>query len=213
MHEELLDIFDEAGAQIGVAKRTEAHRLGLWHQTFHCWIYRVQEGGIQLLFQKRHPDKDTSPNLLDITSAGHLVASERPEDGVRELEEELGLPVAFAALEPIGVIRDIGKEPGIIDKEICHVFTYACDQPLHAYQLQPEEVTGLFWVRLDDLEPLFAGKRDRLEASGFLVEGDGGTKRDVALEVGQRAFVPHESHYYEQVFAAVRRIGTALLEK
>ncbi|MFD2370255.1 hypothetical protein ACFSO0_09915 [Brevibacillus sp. GCM10020057] len=131
---------------------------------------------------------------------------------MRELGEELGLSVAFAALEPNGAIRDVGIGPGMIDKELCHVFAYACDQPLHAYELQPEEVTGLFWVNLDDLETLFFGKRDKLQAAGFLADANE-AKRDVVLDVGREAFVPHESHYYTYVFSAVRRLGAALLEK
>ncbi|WP_372454640.1 NUDIX hydrolase, partial [Priestia aryabhattai] len=81
--------------------------MGLWHQTFHCWIYRVVNDQIEMLFQKRHPQKDTCPDLLDITSAGHLLASEQPCDGVRELEEELGLSVSFEELDKLGVIRDV----------------------------------------------------------------------------------------------------------
>ncbi|MED4585099.1 NUDIX hydrolase [Brevibacillus choshinensis] len=209
MREEQLDIFDETGAHIGVAARSEVHRLGHWHQTFHCWIYRVLEGKIQLLFQKRHPEKDTFPDLLDITSAGHLVASEEPEDGVRELEEELGLAVSFDELHRIGVIKDVGTAPGIIDKELCHVFAYPFDQPLHDYVLQPEEVTGLVWVDLDELERLFAGSGDKLEVAGFLSEPDG-TRQDIVLQVDQTAFVPHESHYYQQVFTAIRVLGNAI---
>ncbi len=212
MHEEVLDIYDESGRHIGVAKRSEVHRLGHWHQTFHCWIYRVREGKIQVLFQRRHPEKDTFPNLLDITSAGHLAASEVPEDGVRELKEELGLAVAFEALEHIGVIKDEGTAPGIIDRELCHVFAYACDQPLDEYVLQPEEVTGLLWVDLDELERMFAGERDRLETAGILAEPDG-TRQEVLLRVEPHAFVPHESHYYEQVFTAIRKLGNAMRSK
>lgn len=208
MREEMLDIIDEeTGAPIGVAARGEVHRLGHWHQTFHCWIYTVREGGIELLFQKRHPEKDTCPNLLDITSAGHLAAAEGPADGVRELEEELGIKIPFAALQSVGVIKDVMVSPGICDKELCHVYACASDRPLHDYRLQPEEVTGLFWVRLDELERLFAGELSRITAEGFLSEADG-TKKDVVLEVAQAAFVPHEWHYYRRVFAAVRRLAS-----
>ncbi|MDR7318411.1 NUDIX domain-containing protein [Brevibacillus nitrificans] len=206
MKAEILDIFDESGTPIGVAPRTEVHRLGHWHQTFHCWIYRVEQSKIWLLFQKRHPQKDTCPDLLDITSAGHLVASEGPADGVRELEEELGLTVSFDALDEIGVINDVMTAPGIIDKEMCHVFAYACDQPLQAYVLQAEEVTGLLWAELDEVERLFAGEMATIAVHGFLSEPDG-TKQEVELRVEQSAFVPHEAHYYQQVFAAVRSLG------
>ncbi|MFS0555121.1 NUDIX hydrolase [Brevibacillus sp. 179-C9.3 HS] len=203
MQEEQLDIFDEAGQHIGVETRSEVHRLGYWHQTFHCWIYRVVDEQIELLFQKRHPQKDTCPNLLDITSAGHLIASEQPSDGVRELEEELGLSVSYEELDLIGVIRDVTLAPTIIDKEMCHTFLYECEQPLREYRVQEEEVTGLFWVRLNALEQLFAGENGQMTVNGFLLE-ENGEQKDTDMIVTKADFVPHEAHYYQQVFAAVK---------
>ena len=206
MQEEQLDIFDEAGQHIGVEARSEVHRLGLWHQTFHCWIYRVVEGQIEILFQKRHPQKDTCPNLLDITSAGHLLASEQPSEGVRELYEELGLSVRFEQLSEIGMIRDVMSSPGIIDKEMCHTFVFECEQPLDDYVLQQEEVTGLLWVRLEPLEQLFNGALTEVTAAGFLVD-ENGSAIDTECKVTQTDFVPHEAHYYEQVFMAIKRLA------
>lgn len=206
MQEEQLDIFDEAGQHIGVEARSEVHRLGLWHQTFHCWIYRVVEGQIEILFQKRHPQKDTCPNLLDITSAGHLLASEQPSEGVRELYEELGLSVRFEQLSEIGMIRDVMSSPGIIDKEMCHTFVFECEQPLDDYVLQQEEVTGLLWVRLEPLEQLFNGALTEVTAAGFLVD-ENGSAIDTECKVTQADFVPHEAHYYDQVFMAIKRLA------
>lgn len=207
MREEKLDIFDQTGRHIGVEARSEVHRLGLWHQTFHCWIYQKKGQEIQLLFQKRHPEKDTCPNLLDITSAGHLLAGEEPRDGVRELEEELGVTVSFEQLYKIGMIKDITSAPGIVDKELCHVFAFECEQPLHLYRLQQEEVTGLFWVRLDEVERLFAGEALTAVASGFWIQEDGFSHEEI-LEVAKAAFVPHEEHYYRQVFAAIKQLAS-----
>ncbi|GEB33471.1 MULTISPECIES: NUDIX hydrolase [Brevibacillus] len=203
MTEERFDIFDESGQQIGVEARSEVHRKGDWHQTFHCWLYRVHNGQLELLFQKRHPEKDTGPNLLDITSAGHLLAGERPCDGVRELEEELGLVVPYEKLRQIGVIRDVITAPGIIDKELCHVFAMECDQPLHEYRLQKEEVTGLLWVNVQELEALFADQLSQVAAKGFLTDA-AGERYDASLMVKQSDFVPHEVHYYQEVFQAIK---------
>jgi hypothetical protein len=62
METEQLKIFDENRNPIGVASREDVHRLGYWHETFHCWF-------------------------VDITAAGHLMADESVEDGVREIKE------------------------------------------------------------------------------------------------------------------------------
>ncbi|MEJ8547564.1 NUDIX hydrolase [Brevibacillus borstelensis] len=206
MKEETLDIFDENRQWIGTEARSEVHRLGLWHQTFHCWIYRKEGERVYLLFQKRHPRKDTSPGKLDITSAGHLLAGEGPGDGVRELEEELGLAVSFESLQRIGVIRDASSEPGIVDREICHVYGYESDQPLEAYRIQREELTGLLWIRLDELMRLIDGETSAVRASGFVCDEDGSVS-GVSEEVGMADLVAHERHYYQTVFEAVRELA------
>src|SRR5215211_1788818 len=90
--EELLDILDESGRPTGeVVAKSEAHRLGLWHRCFHCWICGSEPGGSYLLLQRRAATKDTWPGYLDVTAAGHLAAGEGTLDGLREVEEELGL--------------------------------------------------------------------------------------------------------------------------
>ncbi|UYZ15618.1 hypothetical protein A6764_17765 [Brevibacillus sp. WF146] len=67
-----------------------------------------------------------------------MLAGEEPRDGVRELEEELGLSVPYERLNPIGAVRDVSVEPGIVDKELCHVYAYECNQPLERYRIQQE---------------------------------------------------------------------------
>ncbi|USG64322.1 NUDIX domain-containing protein [Brevibacillus ruminantium] len=202
MKNELLDIFDEEGVWIGTESRSEVHRLGLWHRTFHCWIYRREQDAIYLLFQKRHAQKDTWPEKLDITSAGHLLAGEQPEEGVRELEEELGMTVPIERLQSIGVIPDVLHEPGIHDKEWCHVYACESAQPLSAYKLQQDEVIGLLWIGLNDVKRLAAGEVAEVEANGFVRDADG---RETAgcQRVAWDDLVPHEPHYYEAVFRAI----------
>ncbi len=205
MSEEILDIWDESGQHMGAATRKQVHLEGLWHRTFHCWIYIRDDQGVQLMFQKRHPDKDTFPDQLDITSAGHLLAGELPEDGVRELEEELGLVVPFEHLQEIGIIEDSTVGPGIIDNELCHVYAYPCSQPLEQYRLQADEVIGLFRIPLNAVEKLFAGEVTSIDAIGFNLLPDGSKQRET-LQVSASDFVPHEERYYQTVFAAVKRL-------
>ncbi|MFS0638213.1 hypothetical protein AB1K84_20100 [Mesobacillus foraminis] len=38
MENEQLKFFDEYRNQMGVATREEVHRLGYWHEAFHCWL-------------------------------------------------------------------------------------------------------------------------------------------------------------------------------
>jgi hypothetical protein len=110
---------------------------------------------------------------------------------------------ARSEVHKIGMIKDITSAPGIVDKELCHVFACECEQPLHLYRLQQEEVTGLFWVGLDEVERLFAGEVLTAVASGFWIQEDGSSHEE-SLEVAKAVFVLHEEHYYRQVFAAIK---------
>ncbi|MFR3313045.1 MAG: hypothetical protein ACLTT2_02255 [Alphaproteobacteria bacterium] len=38
MADELIDIYDENMNHLGTAMKSQAHREGLWHRVFHCWI-------------------------------------------------------------------------------------------------------------------------------------------------------------------------------
>jgi isopentenyldiphosphate isomerase len=65
---EKLKIFDEHRTQIGVATLEEVHRIGHWHEAFHCWLIS-KEGEIDYIYlQIRSDEKKDYPNLLDITA-------------------------------------------------------------------------------------------------------------------------------------------------
>jgi isopentenyldiphosphate isomerase len=199
--EEQFDIYDDHMNPAGTAARTTVHTQGLWHRTFQCWIVNEQHGKPALLFQKRHDRKDTYPGQLDISCAGHLAAGESVEDGTRELKEELGIDVSFNDLKPCGIYY--GEErpaPGLIDREICHLFVYRSDQALVSYHLQEDEVTGLYRVKLEDVRRLIGGLREdeTIEAEG--VEPDEqGKLQDVRRSYSGRDFVPRPEDYYKLI--------------
>jgi ADP-ribose pyrophosphatase YjhB (NUDIX family) len=95
MIDEKVDVLDARGEKTDrSAWKSEAHRLGLWHRCFHCWVVApdvIPSGGPYLFVQRRAAEKDTWPNKLDVTVGGHLKAGESALDGLREVEEETGL--------------------------------------------------------------------------------------------------------------------------
>ncbi|WP_144028385.1 NUDIX hydrolase [Paenibacillus ferrarius] len=205
--EEIFDIYDEKMNWLGVAPRSEVHAKGLWHQTFQCWIVTYERGEPELLLQLRHPEKDLFPNLLDISCAGHLAAGETTEEGARELEEELGLKVAFNQLLPCGMFaeEDLISEK-LIDREFCHMFLYRCDQLLSAYTLQADEVSGIFAVSAAHLEQLIRHETNQLTARGYLLDTDG-QKIEKNLPIGLMDMVPHPAAYFEFLFGKLREYG------
>lgn len=205
--QEFFDIYDERGNWLGTADRSEVHARGLWHHTIHCWLARGGEDGQALiLFQKRSAIKDTNPGSLDITAAGHLAAGETPEAAVRELEEELGIQVAFDELIPFGVIQEeaSGEAGGssYIDREVSHVFCCITSLNLMDFRLQEEEVAGLYEADAEDLIALMEGKMSSLNVAG--VEIHNGRLRRSETVITPRSFVSRDYGYYIAVCRFLR---------
>lgn len=202
---EYFDIYDRQRNWVGTAERSEVHAKGWWHQTFHCWIFKKEQDVTYLLFQRRHPDKDTFPNLLDISCAGHLEAGETVADGVRELAEELGLQVTLNELTACGVYAEEDKLPGGgMDREYCHIFIYPCDRELKDYQVQLEEVSGLYWVALADVIAMVEGRIEQIPACGMDISEQGIRSELASYSFSVHEFVPHDREYYQFVFAQLQ---------
>ncbi len=162
---EILDIYDENLTWLGTKERGAVHRDGDWHRVFQCWvIYRDAEGRDWLVMQQRGAGKDFYPNLLNVSAAGHYAAGETIRDGVREIEEELGICVSFDDLIPLGRRVGIARQGDLVDHEIADVFFYICDKPLREYNYQREEVDGLAAFDVDDALAMYAGERESIEA-------------------------------------------------
>ncbi|XEC95439.1 NUDIX domain-containing protein [Paenibacillus tarimensis] len=207
---EIFDIYDEHMNPIGTATRSDVHKYGYWHQTFHCWLVRTEGHRRMLRFQRRHSSKDTYPSLFDITVAGHLAAGETIADAVREIEEELGIAPHFEDLVKLGEYREesTAEANGIpfIDRELSHVFGWQCDVPLGSLKMQPEEVTGVYEADLEEMIALFRGGLAEITAAG--IEPDrGGQPFPVTRRVRVSDFVPRELSYYTGMFEALRSLG------
>ncbi len=195
---ELFDIFDEALNPIGVKMRAAVHRDGDWHQVFHCWVIgREANGDPYLILQKRKEYLDY-PNKIDISAAGHLRAGESARDGLRELEEELGLRAAFEDLIPLGRRVGINRIGAFVDRQICHVFLYECDQPLEAYQYQRAEIAGLLKLRIDDAMRLHAGDVPFVKATSVGLDSD-------CITVTRDDFIPSVDNYVMKILVLARR--------
>ncbi|MNW25838.1 isopentenyl-diphosphate delta-isomerase [compost metagenome] len=212
MTEERFDIYDEEDRWIGTASRHDTHRMGYWHHSFHCWIVRQEGARSYLLFQQRQSSKDTYPDLYDITAAGHLIAGENMSMAARELQEELGVMAEFRQLIPIGDTREElqGNLKGVpfIDREVSSIFGLLDQRPLHEYQLQQEEVAGLYEADLEDMLALFEGRLPMVQARGVSVEAKstGDSPSLVDRQVTAQEFVPRQLDYYRRICRALLHI-------
>jgi isopentenyldiphosphate isomerase len=73
--------------------RRAIHCEGDWHRSVQVWIVQKvsKDGRVRVLLQRRSKYKDTHPNMLDVSCAGHIDSGEDiVKSAVRELYEELG---------------------------------------------------------------------------------------------------------------------------
>jgi isopentenyldiphosphate isomerase len=196
--DELVDVRDgETGERTGeVVWKSEAHRRGLWHRCFHCWVFGAGAGSPYLLMQRRSATKDTWPGYLDVTAAGHLAAGEEPLDGLREVEEELGLRVDPGRLTPLGTRRAEQRIPGGLDREFHDVFLICDDTPPGDLRLQREEVETVLGIRLEEAEALGTA------GSASAREYRDGQVSEIQVRVSD--FVPNTDDYLRRVAVAAR---------
>lgn len=204
METEKIAICEENGEPLGIRTRKEVHEYGYWHNTFHCWIVSNEAGNAAIHLQLRSGEKKDFPSLFDITAAGHILADETVEDGVREIREELGIAVSFDELVPLGVIKDQIHETGFMDNERCHTFLYKAENNLDAvYELQQEEVAGVATAAFEDFYGLCFGLIREIEVEGFLVSQEG-NRTAFHQKISLQDLVPHGESYLRNVAVSIK---------
>ena len=194
----------ESGELLGVASREDVHKRGLWHETFHCWVVTRELGRQMIHFQLRSSEKADFPDLFDITAAGHIAADESVEDGVREIEEELGLSLDLAELTPLGIIHDEISLPGFTDRERAHVYLYqGAPITLADYRLQRAEVTGVALADFRSFFELCTKQVEQIDVRGFRETAAG--REEIRQTIGLSDMVPHEARYWREVAIRIRK--------
>ncbi|WP_280771611.1 NUDIX hydrolase [Salipaludibacillus daqingensis] len=196
--QEKLKIFDENRIQIGVASRSDVHKVGYWHEVFHCWFISKDQENDYIYLQLRSKNKKDYPNLLDITAAGHLLADETIKDGVREIKEEIGIDVTFEDLVKLGEIDYCVVKENFIDKELANVFLFRSENTFDDFVLQEEEVSGIVKAKFTDFAKLWLSETDEIEVNGFEINNDG-NKLIIKENVTRDKFVPHQMSFYKEV--------------
>jgi len=200
---EHLDVVDEVGRYVRTAPRDEVHERGEWHRVFHCQVVTLRDGVPTAVLQQRSRTKAAFPGLIDISAAGHLAAGETPLDGVRELEEELGIAPARADLVPLGVRRladDSGE--GRLNCELTSVYLLRDDRPLTGYVLARDEVDAVLDVPIADLLALLGGAPS-ITVQGVSSAGHPDAQK-MALEVSLDDFVPSSEYWVVLMVMAQR---------
>ncbi len=198
--DEKIDALDSEGRKTGeVIWKSEAHRQGIWHGCFHCWVTGMDATSEPyLLVQRRAAGKSTWPGKLDVTAAGHLAAGEDTLDGLRELEEELGLSPDPDRLVPLGTRRveqDISQG---CDREFHDVFLLYDETHPGDLNLQEEEVESVLRLNLGEVKRLNAG--ETIEVREFR------KSEAVPSKISMKDFVPNEDDYLAKMSRAARQL-------
>jgi 8-oxo-dGTP pyrophosphatase MutT (NUDIX family) len=170
----LIDIFNDRYEHAGTEDKKAAHVKGLWHRTFSALA--VIPATRRVILQKKAPGRYTfdRPDYADITVGGHYEAGETIPDGVREVHEELGLPVAYSDLHPIGLRQTaVTLAPDYIEREFQHWHLLPLDIDLEAIPLADAEVSGLVEIGINDALALAEGTIDAVSARYATRVGNG----------------------------------------
>lgn len=146
MAKEYFDILDENGNKTGKTKlRSEVHRDGDWHKAVHIWI--INNKG-EILLQRRCATKDSHPNMLDISSAGHLSSGDNSIDGaLRELKEELNIELKPEDLQFIKTLKRSSKDTEtFINNEFDDLYIVRADIKIEDMKYQEEEISEIMYV-------------------------------------------------------------------
>ncbi len=162
MNKEYFDILDENGNKIGKTKlRSEVHRDGDWHKAIHIWI--INDNG-DILLQRRCATKDSNPNMLDISCAGHLTAGDDSLSGaIRELKEELNLDIPQKDLQFIKTLKRSSKyTETFINNEFDDLYILRTNKSIDEMKFQEEEISELFFVPYKKFKEMVENKQPDL---------------------------------------------------
>ena len=159
---EYFDVLNEYGNKTGKTKlRSEVHWDGDWHKAVHIWI--INDKG-DILLQRRCPAKDSSPNMLDISSAGHLLAGEDSLTGaIRELKEELNIDVNPSELRFIKTIKKKSKYTSkFINNELDDLYVLETTKSIDDMKYQEEEISEIFYVKYEEFKNMVKNRQPDL---------------------------------------------------
>jgi len=198
----MIAIYDEQLVKVGTKTRREVHEKGYWHKTFHCWILLKEQTGYSIYLQLRSKQKKDYPHLFDITAAGHLLAHETVEDGIREVQEELGIAANAKEFILLGVIKNTIISKKMIDKEFSYVHIYVAKE-IPAFMLQQEEVAGMVKGSFKEFYQLCMGEKNEMAVHGFAVRTDHSVE-SIEKRLDKSNLVPHEKAYWKNAALLIK---------
>ena len=144
-------LVDEADNELGTGEKISVHREGKLHRAFSVFLFN-SEG--RLLLQQRAKSKYHCPGLWSNSVCSHPRPGERVEDAAhRRLKEELGFDCDLK--EVFSFVYKVKFDNGLWEHEFDHVLVGSYEGMVKP---NPEEVAGVKWLTLKELEEDFRSK-------------------------------------------------------
>ncbi|MCF6296910.1 MAG: NUDIX domain-containing protein [Flavobacteriaceae bacterium] len=180
MVDELINILAENLTVVKIGLKSEAHKNGWLHASVHIWFY-TDDGDV--LIQKRAKDKETFPNLWDVSVAGHISVGENEmTSALREIKEELGLKNKANDLVKIGTFKETHyHKNGFIDNELHHIYLSRLKTNIHLLKIQKEELSAIKLISVKEFKKL------------------------QKKETFNKLFVPRATEYYDFVMKEIKK--------
>ncbi|HEY5822663.1 MAG TPA: isopentenyl-diphosphate Delta-isomerase [Propionibacteriaceae bacterium] len=143
-------LLDADGAPIGEVARADVHsRHTPLHLAFSCYV--TNDAG-ELLLTRRALSKRTWPGVWTNSCCGHPRPGEDMHDAIRRrLDDELRLTVGELECVLPDFAYTATDASGIVENEICPVFSAPATHPTFEVLPNPDEVMDWKWVKWDDL--------------------------------------------------------------
>lgn len=140
---------------------------GDWLGSVNFWLYtRLPEPSI--FCQIRSPNALWQPGKLDLAASGYLSAGELGLDGIRELEEELGITVPKEKVHHYGRRMFVSTDQkGRERKSIIEIFVAEYYGKVEDMKPEEEEVYGVVIVPLVPLLKVFDGGIESFKVFGI----------------------------------------------
>ncbi len=200
MQDEIIDLVDTTNKIIGQIGKNESHKSAKWHRTVSFIL--VDSKRKLIYFQdKAKVSELNSEDFFVKLNGGHLLSGETPEQGIRELEEELGIKVHPDKLIPMGIDQtavDFSDKYKI--REFMYYFIVDVEDVLNKVKFQDSEVSSLIYFDPEHALKLILGAAK--EMTGIVYDGE----KELEVTLKPTAFKNFtDDNLYLRIFLAVKR--------
>lgn len=195
--EDVIDVYSPDGDFLESMIRQKVHDEGFWHFAIHCWVFFEKDGKKFVIFQKRKKDKRLFPGKYDIAAAGHYRTGEFGKDGLRELEEELGISMAGYEVVSLGTHVCSYSDENIKNNEFCNVFACKLKKDISCIIFNEKEIDDVIYCEINDIYSCLNNKNSVCKVYSL--------KEKRTIEACSEEFIESYKEYFTTILSEMRK--------